>query len=827
MNTERSIQIKLFVSYIILISASIFAIWYIMDLSKELEKPKEMALLENNRVFKVGNLISDIYLSETTSRVALLTLNENDIKRYNAKVDSLKMQTAELKANGSTADLAVQLDSLDMLLDMKRESFKQIVNTRIQFQKTSTYKNALQKMNTVAPTSDSIPSIATLPDNETKSTFMQRLSNVFTSKDDKEREEKELKRILESKKIQEENQKKIEEFKKNSQIILMEALNKENNKLKQYYQQEEKLLQKNIEFSNQIREIITSVENITNVNSRVIFDQTSNKITKVTRNLIFFGSITLLIILVLALILINDINKNYLYKKNLEISNKNLEEVIHQKNFFLAAITHDMNAPLNTLFGYTELLENSLKNQKLIDYVQNIQYSASYFKKLVEDLSMFSKLEHKFLELVHQDFNFKDVLTSIYQQQLSVSNKKEIDLICEIDPQLDNNFYSDPHRIQQILTNVISNAIKFTNKGYVKIVAKYCEEGIVIQIIDTGIGINIDKKEDLYKEFVQAHKDIIKTYGGTGLGLNITKRLIDQFKGSIDYESEMGKGTTFTITFPLHITEEKVKAEANLSNFDPTKKLSNKNILVIDDDQLQLNLLKEVLSDRVKSIDLLSNGKYIDEYLDKKQYHLIISDLQMPHLSGYDIISNIRKREAYKDIPVIAFSGKIDLNEKELKEIGFSAILRKPLHLRNLLVVVYDLLKIKFDNEAYVLQKNTIEPAEMNESDGYNLQELYTLLDNDQEAVKKIIEAFIENAMSDMYSIYDYYKDNNRQKISELAHKMLPMYRQLKIKELIDVLENLERNIDDYSESKLKREVFVLFIKSNKIFKQLKKIELS
>lgn len=426
MNTERSIQIKLFVSYIILISASIFAIWYIMDLSKELEKPKEMALLENNRVFKVGNLISDIYLSETTSRVALLTLNEKDIQRYNSKVDSLKLQTAEIKANSSTADLAVQLDSLDMLLDMKRESFKQIVNTRIQFQKTSTYKNALQKMNIVAPSTDSIKAITTLPSSEEKSTFMQRLSNVFTSKDDKERKEKELKRILESKKIQEENQKKIEEFKKSSQNILIEALNKENDKLKQYYLQEEKLLQKNIEFSNQIREIINSVENITNLNSKVIFDQTSNKITEVTRNLIFFGSITLLIILILALILINDINKNYLYKKSLEISNKNLEEVIHQKSFFVAAITHDMNAPLNTLFGYTELLENSLQNQKLIDYVQNIQYSASYFKKLVEDLSMFSKLEHKFLELVHQDFNFKELISSIYHQQLSVSNKKKL-----------------------------------------------------------------------------------------------------------------------------------------------------------------------------------------------------------------------------------------------------------------------------------------------------------------------------------------------------------------------------------------------------------------
>lgn len=823
MNTERSIQIKLFVSYIILISASIFAIWYIMDLSKELEKPKEMALLENNRVFKVGNLISDIYLSETTSRVALLTLNEKDIQRYNSKVDSLKLQTAEIKANSSTADLAVQLDSLDMLLDMKRESFKQIVNTRIQFQKTSTYKNALQKMNIVAPSTDSIKAITTLPSSEEKSTFMQRLSNVFTSKDDKERKEKELKRILESKKIQEENQKKIEEFKKSSQNILIEALNKENDKLKQYYLQEEKLLQKNIEFSNQIREIINSVENITNLNSKVIFDQTSNKITEVTRNLIFFGSITLLIILILALILINDINKNYLYKKSLEISNKNLEEVIHQKSFFVAAITHDMNAPLNTLFGYTELLENSLQNQKLIDYVQNIQYSASYFKKLVEDLSMFSKLEHKFLELVHQDFNFKELISSIYHQQLSVSNKKEIDLICEIDPELDNNFYSDPHRIQQILTNVISNAIKFTNKGYVKIKANYSAEGITIQIIDTGIGINIDQKEDLYKEFVQAHKDIIKTYGGTGLGLNITKRLVDQFKGTIDYHSEVDKGTTFTITFPLQITEEKVKTNESLTNFDPTKKLSNKNILVIDDDQLQLNLLKEVLNDRVKSIDLLSNGKYIDEYLDRKHYHLIISDLQMPHLSGYDIITKIRNRESYKDTPVIAFSGKIDLNEKELKDIGFSATLRKPLHLKSLLVVVYDLLKIKFDNESYILTKNTNEPTDVNESVGYNVQELYTLLDNDKDAVKKIIESFIENAMIDMYSMYDHYKDNNRQKISELAHKMLPMYRQLRIEELIGVLENLERNINEYTESKLKKEVFVLFIKSNKIFKQLKK----
>src|SRR5690606_34353774 len=99
------------------------------------------------------------------------------------------------------------------------------------------------------------------------------------------------------------------------------------------------------------------------------------------------------------------------------------------------------------------------------------------------------------------------------------------------------------------------------------------------------------------------------------------------------------------------------------------------------------------------------------------------------------------------DIPVIAFSGKIDLNEKELKDIGFSAILRKPLHLRNLLVVVYDLLKIKFDNEAYILTKNTNEPTDINESVGYDLQELYTLLDNDKDAVKKIIESFIENAI--------------------------------------------------------------------------------
>lgn len=832
MNTDRSIQIKLSLGYLLLIAAVVFAIWYILKLTKELDKPQEMILVENNKVFQIGSLISDFYVSESTSRVALLTLNADDIARYHKKMDSLTQQTKEVRDVIEGDEIKSKLDSIVLMIDLKRDAFNQLVSTRSKYRQYASFDEALKKINQ-AKTQYSMAEDTQKykPESLPKEGFFKRISNAFTSKNEKEREQAKREQQLQLQKSKIEGEAKLEKFRKTSEMILNDALKKENKKLESYLKQEEKLVQQNINFSNKIRDLVASVEHITNYKSQNIFTETNDKIEKVTKNLIRFGTITIVVILILALILIDDINKNYKYKKNLEKSNKNLEELIQQKNFFMAAITHDMNAPLNTLFGFTELLESSVQNEKLKNYVENIHHSATYFKSLVDDLSLFSKLEHQFLEINNHPFNFKELISKVYQQQLSIANKKNIDLQLHTDPNLDKYYYSDPHRITQILTNVVSNAIKFTNQGYVSIVANSKGEGVEIKVIDTGIGIQIQDKNELYKEFVQAHKEIEKSYGGTGLGLNITKRLIDMMGGTIDFESTLGHGTTFYIYLPLPIADgydSDLEDETIL--IDPNKKLINKNILVIDDDLLQLQLLKEVLSGKVKSIDLLSDGRQLSQYLKNKKYQLIISDLQMPKYTGYQIIKEIRQIPDYQDTPVIAFSGKIDLNEKELKEMGFNAILRKPLNLKKLLLIIYRQLKIEYKLDLPLISVEHEEVKENIEeivpSSEYQLTALYELLDGDKEAIKNILQVFLENATADLSEMKFAFENEDFGKVSQLAHKLLPMYRQLQIESQIPYLEKLERHIHELTTEERTALLEKTVSESIRILHAIKKIEL-
>ena len=826
MNKDRSIQIKLSLGYLLLISAAVFAIWYILNLTKELDKPQEMILLENNKVFQIGSLISDFYVSESTSRVALLTLDAKDINRYNQKMDSLTQQTFSVKNIVDGTEIENKLDSIVLLLGLKREAFKELIETRKKYRQYTSINEALEKINnTKSSYTDENSITVDEPEENSKNGFFKRITNAFTSKNEIELEKAKLKQKEILEKTKQEGQENLESFRKKADHILSDALKKENKKLEQYLKKEEQLVQRNINFSTKIRDLVFSLEKVATYNSQNIFSETNKKIEIVTKNLFLFGGVTLLVILILALILIDDINKNHKYKKNLERSNRNLEEIMRQKNFFMASITHDMNAPLNTLFGFTELLENSLRDDKLKNYAHNIHYSASYFKGLVDDLSLFSKLEHNFVELHIQSFNLKELLNKVYQQQLTITNKKNIELKLFIDKNIKENYLGDAQKIAQILTNVISNAIKFTNQGYVSIEAHQLSSGVTIKVIDTGIGIEVNDKNDLYKEFVQAHKEIEKTYGGTGLGLNITKRLIQLMNGTIDFESALGHGTTFQINLPLRVSEKEITlVNEETILIDPNKKLSNKNILVIDDDILQLQLLKEILSDKVNSIDLLSDGRQLSKYLNEKQYHLIISDLQMPKLTGYQIIKEIRNNAAYLNVPVIAFSGKIDLNESHLKEIGFNAILRKPINLKKLLITINQQLQIQYNIDQPIVKQSK---NKKNESKDYSLVDLEEMFDGDREAITNILSIFLENVHIDLQNMFDSYKKGDLETVSRLAHKLLPMYRQLHITSQIKKLEILEHDIHNVNEQELVKMLIKFFTVSDKILKDIKKIELS
>ena len=814
MTTEQNLKIKLTLGYILLILIFTLSIVYILREVKNINLSKDDILIENNKVIQLGNIMSDLYAAENTGRMALLSYEDKYAVQYHKQLDTLLLDIKELKDNNiKNKQILLKLDSISEIITLKNQIFNKVLTVREQYSKYNIYTEAQQKLKDVQtkPSQDAIKVDTTV----TKIKFLDRF---FSSRVKKHQEER-LKE--ENEKIQKQQKQFQQKITKQTEGILKTAQKKEYKYFKEYQEKESLLIQKNKELSQQLRKVLVQVEKILIDNSNSKYDLNKKVIDKVSYNIAIVGILTSVVALFFGFIILRDLNKSTRNKVQLEKLNKSMIDLAKQKSYLMATISHDMVSPLNSLMGFSTLLKNTLKTPKQKEYLDSMQLSTQYIKNLVDDLSLFSNLEYNNIKIKKAKFNFNELIKNVISNLKSFADAKKIDLNVTIDPKLDNHFFSDSHRIQQILVNVISNAIKFTHKGQVKINADLLENNkIKIEVSDTGIGIAKENHNKVFKEFVQVHNAIDNRYGGSGLGLNITKRLVKLLKGNIDFKSEINKGTTFYIQLPI---EEYNSTELTTIKegyeYDNERKLQNKNILVIDDDILQLKLLNEIFQSKVNIITTLDNGKMVKETILQQHYHLIITDMQMPHYNGIDVIKDIRSIDKYKHTPVIALTGKMDLDEAEYRKLGFSYYIKKPINIDTLYNIIYKMLRIKpkeniSTNKAY---------NEFDTNEDFDLSELLNLLDNDQVAVKEIIDAFIINAEEDIHKIKHAALANDKEVVSALAHKMLPMFRQLRIESCVKDLETLERNITQLKINELNDLVYKTHKKVMKILNKLRK----
>ncbi len=352
------------------------------------------------------------------------------------------------------------------------------------------------------------------------------------------------------------------------------------------------------------------------------------------------------------------------------------------KTEFLANMSHEIRTPMNGIMGMAELLQNCELPPRQTDFVNVINRSGQALLTIINDILDFSKIHSGHLELDEAPFHLRDCIEDITALLSSTISETGIDLLLRIQPDLPTSFLGDVGRIRQMLTNIVGNAVKFTHTGHVLIdVSGEVENEIAnlqIKIVDTGIGIAEDQLSQVFEKFSQADGSTTRTYGGTGLGLPISRNLAELMGGEITLESEIGKGSTFAICVNLPVEEDVIAPELNQLNIAGSK------ILVIDDNPVNREILKEQLThwkcqcitvpSAKQGLAILKRAKQKNIKLD-----LVIVDYQMPEFNGEDFVKALKAHEDFAEFPTIMLSS-VDRSElrQRMKALDISAFLTKP-----------------------------------------------------------------------------------------------------------------------------------------------------
>ncbi|HTG67151.1 MAG TPA: response regulator [Flavobacterium sp.] len=368
------------------------------------------------------------------------------------------------------------------------------------------------------------------------------------------------------------------------------------------------------------------------------------------------------------------------------------EQAAIAKANFLSTMSHEIRTPMNAVLGFTTiLLQNAREDQ--IEHLKLIKYSGDNLLVLINDILDFSKIEAGKIDFEKVDFNIKELIYNIQGALLEKARNKGILLKVRLDDKLPEKLMGDPVRLGQILTNLASNAVKFTETGKVIISASVVSQSkesknldVLFEVKDTGIGIAKDKQELIFESFTQASSETSRKYGGTGLGLAISKRLIEFQGSSIQLDSKPGKGSRFSfrlnmdISAPYLVTPPYVEVNEPKLNVQENT-LKGLRILIVDDNKINVLLVKQFFKLWDVESDKAENGLIALEKVKKKDYDLVLMDLQMPLMDGYDATRAIRKLKGnkYKELPIIALTASAvgDVKAEVLKS-GMNDYISKP-----------------------------------------------------------------------------------------------------------------------------------------------------
>ncbi|CAH0997905.1 Aerobic respiration control sensor protein ArcB [Emticicia aquatica] len=480
-----------------------------------------------------------------------------------------------------------------------------------------------------------------------------------------------------------------------------------------------------------------------------------------------------------------------------EITRKIAEDAVKAKQQFLSNMSHEIRTPMNAIIGFTKVVLKTDLSAKQKEYLTAIKMSGDALIVLINDILDLAKVDAGKMTFEEIPFRLASSISAMLHLFETKIQEKNLKLISKYDKNIPVVLLGDPVRLHQIILNLVSNAVKFTTKGLITVSVDLINEdseNVIIQfsVTDTGIGIPQNKISNIFDNFQQATSGTARLYGGTGLGLAIVKQLVEQQGGKTSVQSKTDEGSTFSFCLQFR----KTKADATFVNeiIELDTEIKNIKVLVVEDIALNQLLMKTLLDDFGFECDITANGKIAVEKLATKSYDIILMDLQMPEMNGFEATEYIRKK-MNSSIPIIALTADVTtVDLAKCKAVGMNDYIAKPLDERLLYTKIVSLLKNSFN-----MKKTTNEHLESDANTKIKCTDLRYLshrTKSNPRLMSEMISLYLEQTPPLIDAMKKSLQNNDWTLLLSAVHKMIPSFS---IMGISPDFENMAKKIQEYA----------------------------
>lgn len=796
-----STSTKIIVGYVVLIGLLFGAIVHTFQQMNLLSEPTELEENINSRRHTTHRIISQLYDVEIIGQ----TLRMGKLDEYSSYIEKMKEVNASIDTLGSKLTDTVQLARLDtvrVLLKNKQWNMFAVMEAMQDSPADELYRQQLDSLISVQDSLLKSPHIRrkTVTHHNTytirhkKKGFFKRLAEVFAPKEDS---------TLVNNVVQEEYTDTINEI-YNPVDTITNMLADIQHKVLQTQQKQNRMLDVRIErlraagneLSKRVNQLLEAIEKEEQEASKTKLVQEREIRRDAARTMANIAIAAILMVLLFSIVIARDIARNDHYRRELEKAKLYAENLLVAREKLMLTITHDIKAPAGSIIGYIDLLMRLVKDRRQLLYLGNMKSSARHLLDLVTSLLDYHRLEAGKMDIQRIAFSPNELLTHIYNGFLPLTGKKGLKLSLQMQFSPSLTLEGDPFRIRQIVENLLSNALKFTASGEITLRAEYREETFVLSVADTGCGMNEQEQQRIFQEFTRLRS--AQGQEGFGLGLSITRKLVELLKGEITVESVPGKGSTFRVAVPLHALASQTAEQKTAVPERFRHRLQH--ILLIDDDRIQMQLTEAML------VNVLADGQCgkpdircceqpeeVFSLLLSTEFDLVLTDLQMPAMNGIELLRRIRSLEhpQGRTIPVVAITARGDMSEADFRAKGFAGMLQKPFNRQDLLSMLGRVFAGE-ESGGHVSAPQGESFGESPETGRFNFAPLTAFSENDPQAALEIMHTFVKETERSIRLLEQAVHEKDMKQVCAIAHKMLPTFIMIEAKEAVPALQWLE-----------------------------------